>query len=166
MQLVPPQAHRSLHEHPEHPATNPTSQARNPTLNQPLAATGDEGVNPNVAPLQSHCLCPAGGSCDICRTELITTTEAFASNAERETVIRCTCALDLEVHLKSENKCLHVQVIALEEHTTDLQNEISKLRQSQPKLKASGSNPQGQPNVYRRTKHASKSPSKSAKPLP
>ena len=104
----------------------------------------------------------------ICCTELITTTEAFASKAERETIIRC--ALDLEVHLKSENKCLRVQVIALEEHTTDLQNEVSKLRQSQPKLKASGSNPQGQPKGVppknNRYKHASKSPSKSAKPLP
>ena len=102
----------------------------------------------------------------ICCTELITTTEAFASKAECKTIIQC--ALDLEVHLKSE--CLRMQGLAQEEHTTYLHNEISKLRQSQPKLKASGSNPQGQPKGVtpknNHTKHASKSPSKSAKPLP
>ena len=61
--------------------------------------------------MHGHCFAPAVGSCDICRTELITTTEVFASKAERETII--WCALDLEVHLKSENKCLRVQLIAL-----------------------------------------------------
>jgi len=90
---------------------------------------------------------------------------AFTSEAEVE--ILSQHVLDIEVHLKTENKnkCLRMQVLALEEHAA---NEFSKLRQSQPKLKNSGSNslryPEGVPLKNNCT--TSKSPCKSAKPLP
>ena len=89
--------------------------------------------------MHDHCLCSVGGSCDICRTAHPV---ALATKAEVDSLLQRI--LDLEVHLKTENKSLRLQVLALEERNDHLENEIVMLRSStSTKAKPSSTNNKG-----------------------
>ena len=89
--------------------------------------------------MHDHCLCSVGGSCDICRTAHPV---ALATKAEVDSLLQRI--RDLEVHLKTENKSLRLQVLALEERNDHLENEIIMLRSStSTKAKPSSTNNKG-----------------------
>ena len=64
-----------------------------------------------------------GDSCDRCRT---VHPVAFATKVEVDSLLQQV--LDLEVRLKTENKALRLQVLALEERNDHLETEIALLR--------------------------------------
>ena len=64
-----------------------------------------------------------GDSCDRCRT---VHPVAFATKVEVDSLLQRV--LDLEVRLKTENKALRLQVLALEEQNDHLETEIALLR--------------------------------------
>jgi len=109
-------------------ATTPFTPAA--TKANPSSVPG-EG-NPLVAPLNNNCLCPSGGSCDICCTippvPLPVPLAAYASKAEVDSLLQRV--LDLEARLKTENKSLRMQVLALEEQIDHLKNEIDMLKRN------------------------------------
>ena len=77
-----------------------------------------------------------GGSCDICRTAHPV---ALATKAEVDSLLQRV--LDLEVRLKTENKSLRLQVLALEERNDHLESEIAMLRSNtSTKAKPSSTN--------------------------
>ena len=77
-----------------------------------------------------------GGSCDICRTAHRV---ALATKNDVDSLLQWV--LDLEVCLKTENKFLHLQVLALEERNDHLESEIAMLRSNTcTKAKASSTN--------------------------
>ena len=75
----------------------------------PLNTALGESNSSSVTIQHDHCLCPVGGSCDICHTAHPV---ALATKAEVDSLLQRV--LDLEVRLKTD-KSLRLQVLALEE---------------------------------------------------
>ena len=73
--------------------------------------------------MHDHCLCSVGDSCDRCST---VHPVAFTTKAEVDSLLQRV--LDLEVRLKTENKSLCLQVLALEERNDHLESKIAMLR--------------------------------------
>ncbi len=84
--------------------------------------------------------------------------------------------LELEVHFKTENKSLHMQILALEECNDHLQKEISRLKQAQSSEKTSSrasannraKNPpfQNNPHCTRQPPNSSQTPRIPSNPHP
>ena len=102
-QLLPP---------PTIPAATTSTTIPVSTLAPPNTALG-ESSSSLVTMQHDHCLCPVDGSCDICHTAH---PMAVATKAELDSLLQRI--LDLEVRLKTENKSLRLQVLALEEQMT------------------------------------------------
>ena len=100
--------------------TSTTTAAATPAA--PNATLG-EGNASSCTTLHDHCLCSVGDSCDRCRT---VHPVAFATKVEVDSLLQRV--LDLEVRLKTENKALRLQVLALEERNDHLETEIALLR--------------------------------------
>ena len=152
---VTPPRRRSRHS--VHPAQRPASQPRSlapPPTTTPAVTTSTttpaatpappntapgEGNSSSVTTLHDHCLCSVGGSCDICCTAHPV---ALATKAEVDSLLQRV--LDLEVCLKTENKSLRLQVLALEERNDHLENEIAMLRSNtSTKAKPASTNNKG-----------------------
>jgi len=103
--------------------------------------------------LHDHCLCSVGDSCDRCRT---VHPVAFATKAEVDSLLQRV--LDLEVRLKTENKSLRLQVLALEECNDHLESKIAILK--------SKTNNKAKPSNINNKGHVKGAPSKNSLPLP
>ncbi len=105
------------------PATKAAAKAPSPPASQldptPSQGEGDPPINTNS--VCRPCLCPNGSSCSIC---FEAPAKSYASNTEVEALVQRV--LNLEMRLKTENRSLRLQILALEERTADLESKLSE----------------------------------------